>query len=243
MAPLRHDASPNQREIIQQPASRTVSGSWRRPALLSQRNPPGSKRSSFTGPSDPRIPPVSLTQPAGVQLHSKTFQPTRDPRNASATPLGYCELTNNNEPNPGSAQAHASRHALSSTGKRKREIEADAENRRPPEVVVVPMSHPSRMQQIAERGLRKLSPKRPPHKKPDLAEGPDSATFASSALAKPPFDIPNQHGTDTESSQIRVVPNRLSLRSSQEQALGGGPPKPRVRLQEMLTSVTNVELR
>lgn len=230
--PLRHASSPTQGQNTQQPISRIISGSsWRRPALLPHRTPPGaSQRLPSTEPLRSGISSLSLVPPAGPQHHSNSSQHLPDSQEVSAA-----SCTPNAELCPRSAQAQAAvgHIALSNTGKRKREIE-DNENRRPPEAVVVPPSSPSRIRQLAERGLRTLAPKRSPRKKlAQMAGG--SGAFASLASAQPSLDTPNQRDTNIESSQTRSQ-EHAPMRSR------GQPSKPRVRLQEMLATMTNIEV-
>jgi hypothetical protein len=243
----RHDALPTREQTIQPPVSRAASGSWRRPAFLSHRDPPGaSQRPSSSGSSSSRISLLSPAQPTETQRYSNTPPSTPDFNNGSATTPEHYKSTYNAEAGAGPALAHTAGHvALSSTGKRKREIEVDSENRRPPEAVVVPPSSPSRLRQLAERGLRTLTPKRSPRKKlAQLAGASESAPYIPLTLAPPPFDIPNQRGVNAESSQVHLVPGKRPLRGSQEQAPIGGrnhPSKHRVRLHEMLATMTNIE--
>jgi hypothetical protein len=224
--PLRHASSPTQGQNTQRPISRIISGSsWRRPALLPHRTPPGaSQRPPSTEPSHSRISSLTLIPPTNPQPHSNPSQHLPDSHDVPAA-----SYTPNAELGPGSAQAQvaAGHITLSNTGKRKREIE-DNENKRPPEAVVVPPSSPSRIRQLAERGLRTLAPKRSPRKKlAQIAGG--SSTFTSASAQ------PNQRDTDIESSQTRSQ-EHAPMRSR------GQPSKPRVRLQEMLATMTNIEV-
>jgi hypothetical protein len=229
--PLRHASSPTQGQNTQQPTSRIISGSsWRRPALLPHRSPPGaSQRAPSTGPLRSGISSLSLVPPAGPQHHSNPSQHLPDSHEVPAACTPNAELC------PGSAQAQAAAGhiALSNTGKRKRETE-DNENKRPPEAVMVPLSSPSRIRQLAERGLRTLAPKRSPRKKlAQMAGG--SGAFASLASAQPSLDTPNQRDTNIESSQTRSQ-EHAPMRSR------GQHSKPRVRLLEMLATMTNIEV-
>lgn len=235
----RRDTLATEDRTMQPLVSRAASGSWRRPALL---NPPGPpQRLSSLGSSNSQISLLSLAQPTGAQHHSKAPSNTPDFNNESVPTSKYYESTHDPDPNLSPAPAHVAGHTALSTGKRKREIEEDTENRRPPEAIVVPPSSPSRLRQFAERGLRTLTPKRSPRKRLAQLGDLEPPPHVPSALAPPSFDAPDSVIAGT--SQVHFVPRKPPLRSSHEQVPIGRrhhPSKHRVRLHEMLATMTNI---
>lgn len=198
--------------------SRASSSTARNPSQTSRESVPASRASSYSvapQPQSSELPPAALavTSPMPTPPMS-VFSPISN----TSTPL---------------------EESFAGIGKRKRAFEEEPENQRPSavEAVVVPPSSPSRFRQMAERGLRKLSPKKKFAQLMDEADAPTTNPFAPVSFddAGPslgrerPEERPSSVSSQSRAPEAQVPTSRRT-RPGASSAI-----RPRVRLQDMLS--------
>ncbi|KAF8310368.1 hypothetical protein DL93DRAFT_2157815 [Clavulina sp. PMI_390] len=218
------------------------SAAWRKDPnrpIIRPRNVSAS--ASGPGAASGSRPPPQPRQRQPLLFSNDPVDTKRDhisPRSASA-PSAQPAPTLLSPSNPASASAVTGPQGESifaGAGKRKRVTDDDAENRRPPDAIVVPPSSPSRIRQLAERGLRTIvrSPTKRFSELPDEEENPRvpisiANPYAMAGdqpdLSTKPFIAPPQHAQEQESKPIERPARRSSLR--------------RIRISEIMSTATN----
>lgn len=242
----RPESSTQLRKASQEESRTDSASSWRRPTFMPHRTVSGSSERPASDASGSRTSLLSTAHPVATSrissMSSRTSRDTLASRTVSASSINSIEpqvpRLHFAPTGPSVASASSETGSLfGGIGKRKRNVEEDSENRRPAEPIVVPPSSPSRIRQLAERGLRTLTPKRSPRKKlAQLTEdGDDSDPLVPLALTNPFGMTGDEPGLTSKPLLFQTTGDLAPITRATN------PTRSRVRLQDMLTSATNMD--
>lgn len=258
-APLANDIPPESQSQPKAGVNRVSSSTFRRATFKPQRSASVTSNNGGPAKSDTVNSRTSSSARSSTQVPRESVVVSRASYSA-VPPTQTSELTS--PPPIISSTAPARRSSVFSPisnapapveesfagiGKRKRTFEEDAENQRLSivEAVVVPPTSPSRIRQLAERGLRSIAPRLSPKKKfaqlMDEADLPPTNPFAPISFDNIEPSSGRQGVEESHSSMPPTAPayskaSEAQAPSSRRTRPGAsGAIRPRIRLQDMLS--------